>query len=98
MKPLARFVIRPTNKGPKGDLLLGIMFQRQNHELLKANTIYEISDCLDALMIRSVGEAAIGCDRDHSNLWVSWMNDINYILEAGEKKWILTKEELEKLR
>jgi hypothetical protein len=98
MKPLARFVIRPTNKGPEGDLLIGLMFKKQNHTLLRANMVYELSDCLDTLIIRPVGEAAIGYDGDHSYLSSSWMHDISGILECEGVRFILTKEELEKLR
>lgn len=90
MKPIARFVTRPT--GAKGDgepdLLLGAAFRGQT--VLKSGTIYEIRDVLGEATLHEVGPAAIGFTGKTSMIGVSWMDDASHILSCGDSRHILT--------
>ncbi len=93
MKPLARFVIRPDSKG-KGDLIIGAMFKAQDANLLKPGVVYQVEESMGELVIRPVGEPALGESPSKSYIpEVSWMNSADHILECSSGGYIMTRDE-----
>lgn len=95
MKTFGRFVIRPAADGVRGDLILGAMFKDQEDCPLKPGTIYEIRTWGGEIILKPVGEAAIGDTREQSAVNVCWGSSIDRILDAGWGPHLMTKVEAE---
>jgi hypothetical protein len=91
MQTIARLVTRSARVDGKVDLIIGSATKGETY--LKPNTIYEIREVLDELMIVEVGPSAIQDPGEPSPLAVSWANTVNEILTNCSGAHLLTVKE-----
>jgi len=80
VKSIARFVIRPDEKGQDDKLILGCSF---NSGVLKPGFVYEIQEILGQIMIREIGPSSCGYSQENTKGGISWCNDANQIIHGG---------------
>ncbi len=90
MKKLLRFIIRPAPESgePNTDgLLVGACFKGHN---LKPGHVYEVSEIMDTLVVKDVGESHIPVRSPGGSCWG---NEIGHLVDCWGKFLILTKDE-----
>lgn len=92
MKLQARLIFR--GEGTDG-LIIGSASNTQT--IFEKNTVYELVEILDQVMIRKVGPSIVGTmEEGHAN-WpirhLSWASDINTIVSEGGRELWLSREE-----
>lgn len=93
MSIVARFVIRPEEKGStKGSLIVGFTFKGQTQ--LVANRVYQIEEFLEETIIRDIGESCIPSHMDDNPaVGICWGADISSVIELAGKNLVLTADE-----
>jgi hypothetical protein len=97
MNTIARLVTRSANADNQVDLILGAAIR--NSGVLQPNTIYEIQEYLGNLIFVKIGPSAIKNSgpidpKTSHHLGLNWGNDVNWILDYGGDKHLLTEDEL----
>lgn len=88
MKTIARLVTRMIDEND--GLMIGILMK--NNNFFKPQTVYEIVNILGELVIKEVGPSCISLKKTERS-YVSWSQDISYILSVSEKCLWLTQKE-----
>lgn len=89
MKVKARIITRM--QSDTDGLFLGAVMDKT---VFEPNTIYEIVEIMDVLVIRKVGVSAVADTKvTESPLLLSWALEVGQVLAQGGKRIFLTKEE-----
>jgi hypothetical protein len=101
MKPVARFVTRPSEDPMTSDTKpdMGFIFFTGSNTAIKPNRVYEIQDYGNGtLIVRDVGESGIGLTESHPKLGqISWLYTISHIFAYLGHLMVLTRKELDDL-